>query len=155
MSEVNPIPAGYPLVSPYLCVADAAAAIEFYSSVFGARERMRIPAPGGKIGHAELEIGDSVIMLSDEYPEMGVLGPKSIGGSPVMISIYVERVDEVFARAIGAGAGELRKIENQFFGDRSGQFEDPFGHRWNVATHIEDVSTEEMQRRAAELMGGG
>ena len=154
MSDVKPIPEGYPILSPYLCVDGAAAAIDFYVKVFGAQERMRIPAPDGKIGHAELQVGDAVIMLSDEYPEMDVRGPKSIGGSPVTISLYVEKVDDTFARAIAEGAKELRKVENQFYGDRSGQFEDPFGHRWSVATHVEDVSPEEMQRRAAEFMDG-
>ena len=154
MSDVKPIPEGYPILSPYLCVDGAAAAIDFYVKVFGAQERMRIPAPDGKIGHAELQVGDAVIMLSDEYPEMDVRGPKSIGGSPVTISLYVEKVDDTFARAIAEGAKELRKVENQFYGDRSGQFEDPFGHRWSVATHVEDVSPEEMQRRAAQFMDG-
>jgi PhnB protein len=110
-------------------------------------------APGGKIGHAELSLGDSLIMLSDEFPEMGVQSPKTLGGSPVTMSVYVEDVDAVFERAIQAGATPLRAVEDQFYGDRSGQFEDPFGHRWSVATHIEDVAPDEMQRRVAEWMG--
>ena len=153
MADVQPIPEGYPQVTPYLCVEGANAAIDFYSEVFGATERMRMPAPDGKIGHAELQIGDSVIMLSDEYPEMGQRSPKAFGGSPVTISVYVEDVDAVFERAMKAGAKELRGVEDQFYGDRSGQFEDPFGHKWSVATHVEDVSPDEMNRRA-EAMGG-
>jgi PhnB protein len=154
MTKVKPIPDGYPQVTPYLCVDGAAAAIDFYAAVFGARERMRIPAPGGKIGHAELQIGDSVIMLSDEHPEMHVLAPKSVGGTPVTISVYVDDVDRTFDRAVQKGARALRAVENQFYGDRSGQFEDPFGHRWSVATHVEDVTPDEMARRAAKMMGG-
>jgi PhnB protein len=110
-------------------------------------------APDGRVGHAELQIVDSVIMLSDEYPEMGVLGPRSVGGTPVTISVYVEDVDRVFDRAVEAGAKALRPVEDQFYGDRSGQFEDPFGHRWSVATHIEDIAPDDMARRAAEAMG--
>ncbi len=151
---VSPIPHGYPRVTPYLCVDGADAAIAFYSRVLGAVERMRIAAPDGKIGHAELQIGDGLVMIADEYPEMDVRGPRSIGGTAVTISVYVDDVDAVFARAIDAGASPVRKVEDQFYGDRSGQFEDPFGHRWNVATHVEDVSPEEMQRRAAAFMGG-
>jgi PhnB protein len=154
MAKVKPIPDGYPQVTPYLCVDGAAAAIEFYSEVFGAKERMHMPAPDGKIGHAEIQIGDSVIMLSDEFPEMGVRSPRAIGGTPVMISVYVQDVDKVYDRAVKAGAKALRPPENQFYGDRSGQFEDPFGHRWSVATHVEDVPADEMVRRAAEAMGG-
>jgi PhnB protein len=115
---------------------------------------MRMPAPGDKIGHAELEIGDSVVMLSDEYPDMGILGPKALGGTPVTINVYVEDVDAAFERAINAGAKSQRPVENQFYGDRSGQFEDPFGHRWSVATHVEDVPPEEMSKRAAAAMAG-
>jgi PhnB protein len=155
MANVKPIPDGYPRISPYLCVDGAGAAIDFYAKVFGASERVRMPAPDGKIGHAELQFGDSVIMLSDEYPEMGIRSPKAVGGSPVTISVYVEDVDDVFDRAVEAGATALRQVEDQFYGDRSGQFEDPFGHRWSVATHIEDVPPEEMAKRAAESMEGG
>jgi len=150
--SVKPIPDQYPRLTPYLCVDGAAQAITFYTTVFGAKERMRLPAPNGRIGHAELQIGGSVIMLADEYPEMNVLGPKRVGGTPVTLSLYVDAVDEVFERALKAGAKSLRPVANQFYGDRSGQFEDPFGHRWSVATHVEDVSPEEMARRAAELM---
>ena len=154
MADVKPIPDGYPRVTPYLAVDGAAAAIDFYTAVFGAKERMRMGGPDGKIGHAELAIGDSLIMLADEFPEFGNLGPKTIGGSPVMIAIYVEDVDAVFARALEAGATELRAIEDQFYGDRTGQIEDPFGHRWSVATHVEDVPPEEMEARAAAAATG-
>ena len=154
MAKVNPIPDEYPQITPYLCVDGAGAAVGFYVTVFGATERMRMPAPGDKIGHCELQIGDSLIMLADEFPEMGQLGPKSIGGSPVTISVYVDNVDSVFDRAVKAGARALRPVEDQFYGDRSGQFEDPFGHRWSVATHVEDVPPSEMAKRAAEAMGG-
>ena len=153
MADVKPIPEGYPHVTPYLIVDGASDAIDFYGTVLGATERMRMPGPDGKIGHAELEVGDSVIMLADEHPEMGAVGPKTVGGTPVTIHVYVEDVDDVFKRAIDAGANELRGVEDQFYGDRSGQFEDPFGHRWSVATHVEDVSPEEMERRAAEYDG--
>ncbi|MFN2495760.1 MAG: VOC family protein [Pseudonocardiaceae bacterium] len=151
MADVNPIPENYPRITPYLCVDGAAAALDFYTSVFGATERMRMPGPDGKIGHAELQLGDGMIMLADEYPDMGFRAPKSIGGTPVTISVYVADVDAVFDSAIGAGAVSLRPVTNEFYGDRSGQFEDPFGHRWSVASHVEDVSPEEMARRAAEV----
>jgi PhnB protein len=150
MADVKPIPDAYPQVSPYLCVDGADAAIRFYSDVFGATERMRMGGgpgdPADKVGHAELQIGDGLIMLADEFPEMGAVGPKTVGGTPVTISVYVED----FARALAAGATELRAVEDQFYGDRSGQFEDPFGHRWSVSTHVEDVPPDEMARRAAE-----
>jgi PhnB protein len=155
MAKVKPIPDGYPRVMPYLAVDGAEAAIAFYGTVLGATERVRMGAPGGRIGHAELQLGDSVIMLADEFPEMGNRGPKSIGGSPVTLTVYVEDVDEVFDRAVKQGASVLRPVENQFYGDRTGMFEDPFGHRWSVSTHVEDVAPEEMARRAAEMMGGG
>jgi PhnB protein len=154
MADAKPIPDGYPQVTPYLCVDDAKAAIEFYSNVLGAKERMHMPGPDGKIGHAELELCDSLIMLADEFPEMGIHGPKAVGGTPVMISIYVEDADAVFDAAVAAGATAMRPVENQFYGDRTGQFEDPFGHRWSVATHVEDVPPDEMEKRAAEAMSG-
>lgn len=149
---VNRIPDEYPRVMPYLIVDGAAAAIDFYKSVFGATERMRLPGPDGRLGHAELQIDESVIMLADENPEMGIHGPKKIGGTPVTLHVYVEDSDAAFERAVIGGARSLRPMEDQFYGDRSGQFEDPFGHRWNVATHIEDVSPDEMERRAAAAM---
>ena len=149
---VQPIPEGYPRVTPYLCVDPAAAAIDFYVSVLGADERMRMPAPGGKIGHAELTLGNSVIMLADEYPDLNFRSPKSVGGTPITLHVYVEDVDAVFARALAQGAKELSAVKDEFYGDRTGQFEDPFGHRWNVATHVEDVTAEEMEKRAADAM---
>jgi PhnB protein len=155
MAKVKPIPDEYPRITPYLIVDGAGAAIGFYGTVFGATERMRMPAPGDKIGHCELQIGDSLIMLADESPEMGQRSPKSIGGSPVTISVYVEDVDETFDRAVKAGATVVRAVEDQFYGDRSGQFEDPYGHRWSVASHIEDVPPAEMAKRASEFMAEG
>jgi PhnB protein len=151
----NPIPDGYPRVNPYLIVDGAAAAIDFYTSVLGATERMRMEGPDGKVGHAELEIGDSVIMLADEHPEIDALGPRTVGGTPVSLHVYVEDVDGVFERAIGAGAKALRPVEDKFYGDRSGGFEDPFGHRWDVSTHVEDIPPEEMSKRAAEAAESG
>ena len=151
---VKPIPDNYPRVNPYLYVDGAAKAIDFYKAVFGATERMRIGSPDGRIGHAELEIGDGVIMLSDEYPDMNIVGPKKIGGTPVSLGVYVEDADAAFDRAIKNGATAMRPVEDQFYGDRAGQFEDPFGHRWSVSTHIEDVSPAEMTKRAAAAMGG-
>lgn len=151
---VKPIPDGYPQVMPYLSVDGASAAIDFYTMVFGATERMRMGAPDGKVGHAELAIGDSVIMLADYFPEVGNRSPQAIGGSPVMIMIYVEDVDAVFAKALEAGATEQRAVEDQFYGDRGGQFVDPFGHLWFVATHVEDVSDEEMARRSEQRATG-
>jgi PhnB protein len=152
MASVKPIPEGYPRVTPYLYVDDAQGAIDFYGEVFGAKERMRMPAPEGKIGHAELQIGDSVVMLADEFPEMGVRSARSVGGTPVTISVYVEDVDDVWGRAMRGGATEIRGLRDEFYGDRTGQFEDPFGHRWSVASHVEDVSPDEMERRAAQAM---
>lgn len=151
---VKPIPEGYPRVSPYLIVDGAAAAIDFYIEVLGAKERMRMGGPGGMVGHAELELGDSLIMLADEFPDMGAIGPRKVGGTPVTIGAYVDDVDAVFAKALKLGATEVRGLENQFYGDRNAIFEDPWGHKWSVATHVEDVSEEEMARRAAELSGG-
>ena len=155
MAEVKPIPDSYPRVTPYLCVDGAAAAIDFYRDVLGATERMRMPTPEGKIAHAELQLGDSVLMLSDEMPEIGVRGPRSVGGTPVTLSVYVEDVDAAYDRAVQAGATALSPVEDQFYGDRSGQFEDPFGHRWNIASHVEDVPPDEMARRAAQATGPG
>jgi PhnB protein len=151
MAKVDPIPAAYPRVTPYLSIDGAAQAIDFYSRVLGASVRVRMDGPDGKVGHAELEIGSSVIMLADAFPG-GTPTPKQLGGSPVTIMVYVEDVDDTFKRAIDAGATEIAPVQDQFYGDRSGQFQDPFGHRWNVASHVEDVSPEEMERRAAEAM---
>jgi PhnB protein len=155
MANVKPIPEGYPRVIPYLSINGATAAIDFYKNVFGAKERVRMPAPDSKIGHAELEIGDSVIMLADVFPGMSAPDPKTLGGTPVNLMVYVEDVDTVFDRALKAGAKAERPVENQFYGDRVGQFEDPFGHKWFVATHVEDVSPEEMEKRAAAAMAAG
>jgi PhnB protein len=151
---VKPIPDEYPRVTPYLIVDDAGAAIDFYRSVFDATERGRMPAPGDKIGHAELQIGNSMIMLADEAPEMNAVGPRSVGGTPVSMLVYVEDVDSVFNRAVDAGAKSLAAVEDKFYGDRSGQFEDPFGHRWSISTHVEDVPPDEMAKRAEAIMGG-
>ncbi|HWX52570.1 MAG TPA: VOC family protein [Solirubrobacteraceae bacterium] len=149
------IPEGYPRVMPYLIVDGASSAIDFYVSVLGASERMRLPGPDGRVGHAELTVGDSVIMLADEYPDMEASGPLALGGTPVSLLVYVEDADGVFERAIQAGARALRPVEDRFYGDRVGRFEDPFGHRWDVSTHVEDVPPEEMSRRAAEAMAAG
>ena len=154
-AKVKPIPDGYRSVTPYLIIKDAAQAIEFYKKAFNARERLRVPGPDGKVMHAEIEIGDSVIMLGDECPEMGALGPAIIGGSPVSIHLYVDDVDKMFAQTLAAGARQERPLQNQFYGDRSGGLVDPFGHKWHLAQHIEDVSPEEMDRRMKEMMKGG
>ena len=154
MAKVKPIPDDYPRVIPYLAVDGAEAAIDFYMKVLGATERVRMPGPGGKIGHAELNVGESVIMLADTFPEMGNLAPPALGGTPVTMMVYVEDVDAVYGRAVAAGATADRPVENQFYGDRAGQFTDPFGHKWFVATHVEDVSPDEMAKRAAEAMEG-
>jgi PhnB protein len=145
--HVKPVPDGYHTVTPYLCLRNAGAAIEFYKLAFGAKEKLRMPGPGGKIMHAELQIGDSTIMLSDEFPEMSVQSPAALGGTPVSLLLYLENVDRVFGQAIVAGAREIRPLKDQFYGDRSGTLEDPYGHKWTLSTHIEDVSPEEMQRR--------
>jgi PhnB protein len=149
---VKPIPDGYHSVTPYLIVKGAAAAIDFYNKAFAASEALRMEAPGGKIGHAEIKIGNSVVMLADEYPDMGFRSPQSLGGSGVSLMIYVEQVDTVFQRAIEAGAKEVQPLKNQFYGDRSGTIEDPFGHVWTIATHVEDIAPEEMRARAEEAM---
>lgn len=149
---VSAVPAGYHAVTPYLVVADAARAIEFYEAVFGASEVMRLAAPDGRIGHAEIEIGGSKIMLADEWPEGACRGPQAYGGSPVAVHLYVPDVDRVVADALAAGATLLEPVEDKFYGDRSGTLVDPFGHVWYVLTHIEDVSAEEMKRRADEFM---
>jgi PhnB protein len=148
-NQVKPIPEGYHSATPYLIVKDAARAIEFYKRAFGATELLRMAAPGGKIGHAEIKIGDSPIMLADEVPDIGALSPETIGGTPVSILLYVEDVDAVFNQAIAAGAKVQRPVKDQFYGDRTGGVTDPFGHVWYVATHKEDVSPEEMRKRAA------
>ena len=143
----------YPMVSVALAINGAADAIEFYKDVLGAVERVRYEH-GGKVGHAELAFGESLVMVSDEYPDMGVLGPKAIGGTPATVSVYVPDADAAYAAALEAGATAVRPVEDHFYGDRSGQFLDPWGHRWNVATHVADVDREELERGAMEAMGG-
>jgi PhnB protein len=150
MADVKPIPDGYPQVTPYLMVDGANDAIEWYGAVFGAKERMRFGGPDGKVGHAELEIGTGLVMLADEFPEWGALAPKTVGGTPVTVFLYVEDADAIFAKAIEAGATESQPMEDRFYGDRTGEFLDPFGHKWSVSTHVEDVPPDEMERRAAE-----
>lgn len=152
---VKPIPDNYPKVSAYLIVEGANDAIEFYKKVLGAEERMRMDGPDGRVGHAELQFGDSVVMLADAYPEMDIRDPRTIGGTPVSLTIYVEDVDRTFADALAAGAAEVQPVEDKFYGDRAGQFEDPFGHRWSVMTHVEDVTPEEMAKRAAQFGADG
>lgn len=154
MAKVNPIPAEYPRVTPYLSIDGAANGIEFYCDILGATEKVRMGGPDGKVAHAELAIGGSMIMLADKFPDLGAPTPKDLGGSAVTLMVYVEDVDDVFARAMKAGAKEIAPVQDQFYGDRSGQFEDPFGHRWNVASHVEDVPPEEMAKRAAQANSG-
>ncbi|HKA23566.1 MAG TPA: VOC family protein [Candidatus Eisenbacteria bacterium] len=149
---VKPIPDGYHSLTPYLLITGAARAIDFYKNVFGAIETKRYDDSSGHILHAEITIGDSVLMLSDEYPEMGFKSPHSIGGASVLTMVYLEDVDACFARALAAGATEKQALKDQFYGDRTGTFVDPFGHLWTVATHIEDVSPQEMARRMEEMM---
>ena len=154
MSEVKAIPAGYEGVTPYLICKNAEAAIEFYKRAFGAEELFRIGSPG-MVGHAELKIaGPAIIMLADEAPDFGALSPETVGGSPVSMLIYVEDVDGFTEKAVAEGLTVMRPVQNQFYGDRSGQFKDPFGHVWSFATHIEDVSPEEMNTRASAMFGG-
>ena len=155
MANVKPIPDGYHSVTPYLIIKGAADAIEFYKKAFGAAELVRMPAPGGKVGHAEIKIGDSPIMLADESTEMGYVGPATLGGSPISIMIYVEDVDTIYNQAIAAGGVEVKPLQDQFYGDRSGTLKDPFGHVWHVATHKEDVSPEEMDKRMKSMAAGG
>ena len=151
---VSPIPAGYHSVTPYLAIRGAARAMEFYKKAFGAVETMRLPAPDGKIGHAEIRIGNSVIMLADEAPEWGNKSPQMLGGSATTIMLYVENSDAMFAAVIKAGAIEKMPMKDQFYGDRSGTLEDPFGHLWTISTHTEDVAPEEINRRVKALFGG-
>jgi PhnB protein len=153
--KVNPIPEGYHSVTPYIVVDGAARAIEFYKQAFGATELFRMDGPDGRVAHAEIKIGDSHVMLGDESPEMGARSPQSIGGSPVSLMLYVDDVDAVVGRAVEAGATLKRPVADQFYGDRTGGIEDPFGHFWYVATHVEDVPPEELQKRAAAAHQGG
>ena len=151
---VKAIPEGFEGATPYLAIKGAAEAMEFYKKGFGAVETMRMTRPDGRVGHAELKIGKAKLMLADEHPEIGFVGPRTLGGSTVTIHIYVEDVDALAAKAEAAGAKVLRPVADQFYGDRTGQFEDPFGHRWSFATHKEDVSNEEMKKRAATYTVG-
>jgi PhnB protein len=154
-TQVKPIPDGYHSVTPYLVMKDAARAIDYYKQAFGAVELMRMGGPDGRIGHAEIRIGDSPIMLADEHPEMGFKGPASYGGTPVSLMIYVEDVDTVYPRAIAAGGKELKPLQDQFYGDRSGTLTDPFGHVWTVSTHKEDLTPEEISKRMEAMCGKG
>jgi PhnB protein len=151
MAAVKPIPDNYPRVMAYLYIDGAGDAIDFYKKIFGATERGRMPMPGGRIGHAEISIGDSVIMMADAAPDMGIVDPKKLGGSPMSMTIYVEDVDKTFNAALKAGAKEVQPVEDKFYGDRAGQIEDPWGHRWSIMTHVEDVSPEEMEKRMAAM----
>ena len=146
---VKPIPEGYHSVTPYLIVDDAAEAIDFYKQAFGAEEKFRLPM-GDRIGHAEIKIGDSFIMLADEFPDMGHLGPKARGGTTVSLMVYVPNVDSAFKRALDAGAKQERPVENQFWGDKLGTLTDPFGHKWSLATHVEEVPEAELGKRFEE-----
>ena len=154
-TKTKPIPKGYHAVTPYLSVQGAPGAISFYKKVFGAKEIMRMPGPKGAIGHAEIQIGDSRIMLADEFLPMNFRSPLSVGGTPVNIHLYVQDVDKVAKKAVAAGAKLLRPVADQFYGDRSCSVEDPFGHVWHIATHVKDVSMREMKKRAAAMASGG
>jgi PhnB protein len=149
---VKPVPDGYHVVTPYLIISGAAKAIEFYQEAFGASEVMRLAGPDGRIGHAEIQIGDSRVMLADESLERNARSPQTLGGTPVSLMIYVADVDAVAARALTAGAKEVRPVQDQFYGDRSGTFCDPFGHVWTISTHREDVAPDELERRLAAMM---
>jgi PhnB protein len=155
--SVKPIPDGYHTVTPYLVVRGAVEALRFYQEAFGAKETTRLELPGGKLAHAEFKIGDSIVMMADENPDMGFLSPQSVGGTPVSHLLYVDDADSVFASTVAAGAKELRPLADQFYGDRMGTLQDPFGHVWSVATHVEDVTEEEMRRRFEGMSehGGG
>lgn len=152
MANVKPIPEGYNSITPYLVIKGAAAAIDFYRTAFNATEVMRMPMPDGRIGHAELRMGDSVVMLADESPEAEAISPSTLGGTTVGLMIYVEDADSIFNKAISMGAKVKKPMATQFYGDRNGTIEDPFGHKWTIATHVEDVTPEEMKRRMDAMM---
>ena len=152
---VKPIPDGYHSVTPYLIMNDATAALEFYKKAFGAVELLRMPAPGGRIGHAEIKIGDSPVMLADENLEINARSARTIGGSPISLMVYVKDVDAVVAQAVAAGGKLVRPVADQFYGDRTGGVDDPFGFHWYIATHVEDVPPDELEKRAAKAMAGG
>jgi PhnB protein len=153
MNTVKPIPEGHQTATAYLVVKNASEAIAFYQRAFAATELFRLSEPSGKIGHAELMIGSSHLFLADEYPDFGALSPISIGGTPISMHLYVENVDESVARAVAAGATVLRSIETMFYGDRTGLIADPFGHKWHIASRVEEVSPQEMQKRWSAAMG--
>jgi PhnB protein len=148
----QPVPEGYHTITPYLAVEDASTAIDFYKKAFGAKERVQMAGPGGSVMHAELEVGDSLIMLSDPFPQASTKPPKELGGTSVSIFAYVEDIDSVYKQAIDAGATSLMEPDDMFWGDRFGSVQDPFGHSWTIATHVEDVSPEEMEARSKEFM---
>jgi PhnB protein len=148
----NPIPKGYHSITPYLICKGAASAIDWYKKALGAEELFRMPGPDGTLGHAEIKLGDSVVMLADEFPQMGAKSPATIGGTPVSLMLYVKDSDAVFKNAVAAGAKVKGELKDQFYGDRSGMIEDPYGHIWTISTHVEDVSPDEMARRSAEAM---
>ncbi len=154
MAKVPFQPSGYHSVTPYLALRDAKAAIDFYQRAFGAELVMKLDMPDGSIAHAEIRIGDSIVMLSEENAEWGSKSPLALGGSPVFLMIYVADADAAFAKALAAGATQVKPVEDQFYGDRSGTLKDPYGYQWTLATHIEDVSAEEGQRRMQKLFGG-
>ena len=151
VKKVQPIPKGYSSITPYLAIRGAAEAIEFYKKAFGAMELMRMPGPAGKLGHVEIKVGDSKVMLADESEQMNFLGPQARGGTPVHIHVYVKDVDATVAKAVELGAKMMRQVQDMFYGDRTGAIEDPFGHFWHIATHVRDVSMAEMKRAAAEM----
>ncbi|PYN81755.1 MAG: glyoxalase [Candidatus Rokuibacteriota bacterium] len=155
MNKVKPVPQGYRTATPYLIIDGAAKALDFYKRIFGAVEKMRMPSPGGKVGHAEITIGDSIIMLADEHPEIGARSPRAFGGSGVGIMLYVDDVDVTVKNAVAEGAKLVQKVEDKFYGDRTGTIEDPWGHTWHVGTHKEDVSEDEMKRRMASMAKAG
>jgi PhnB protein len=152
MMAVQPVPEGYHTVTPYLAVDNAAEAIDFYRRAFGAKERARIAGPGDSVMHAELEVGDSLVMLSDPFPQASTTPPKELGGTSASVFMYVEDIDAVYRQAIDAGATSLMEPDDMFWGDRFGSVQDPFGHSWTIATHIEDLEPEEMRRRSEEFM---
>jgi PhnB protein len=154
-TKVKPVPEGYHTLTPYVIVKGASAAIDFYRKAFGAEELVRMPMPGGLVGHAELQLGDSRLMMADEMPESGAKSPSTLRGTTAGLCLYVPDVDAIFKRAVDAGAKVVRPVQDQFYGDRSGTVEDPFGHQWTLATHIEDVSPEEMARRMANMPAPG
>jgi len=154
MSDVKPIPEGYEGITPYLICKNAEAAIDFYKRAFGAEEILRMGKPGERVGHCEMKIGTAIFMLADEFPEMGGVSPETVGGTPVSLYVYVEDVDAFAQKAVGEGLRVIRPVADQFYGDHSGYFEDPFGHKWGFATHVEDLTPEQMEERAKAAHGG-